>query len=222
VAQLGESATAATNLAFNVNSVAFIPPLGLAIAVTTLVGQQIGAGRKDLADRVTWTGFQLAGIYTGVLALLYVLLPDLFLAFYAAGKNAAEFATIRQEVIVLLRFVAAYCVFDAMNLVFSGALRGAGDTRFILKVGLLMCPIPGVLTWIGVRYLDAGLVWSWWVLTLWTCVLGVVYLIRYLQGHWRNIWLIEQAFIEESQEFEPAAVGADDRSEPKPSALVEC
>ena len=33
---------------------------------------------------------------------------------------------------VLLRFVAAYCLFDALNVVFAGALKGAGDTRFIM------------------------------------------------------------------------------------------
>ncbi|MBC7353746.1 MAG: polysaccharide biosynthesis C-terminal domain-containing protein, partial [Thermogutta sp.] len=104
--------------------------------------------------------------------------------------------------ILLLRFVAAYCLFDAMNLIFSGALRGAGDTRFILRVGVLMCPIPAALTWLGTEWLGMGLIFSWVVLTLWTCALGLIYLLRFLQGHWRDMRVIEPAVIDESIELE--------------------
>lgn len=200
VGRLGEEATAASNLAFNVNSLAFIPPLGLSIAVTTLVGQELGANRPRRAERATWTAFQLAAIYTGILGLAYVLLPDLFLLAYAAGAAGEEFAALRETVIVLLRFVALYCLFDAMNLIFSGALRGAGDTRFILRVGLMMCPIPAVLTWWGIEQWGAGLIFSWVVLTVWTCALGLIYLLRFLQGHWRRMRVIEPAVIEEVPE----------------------
>ena len=55
VGRLGETAMAATNLAFNVNSMAWFPMLGLGIALSTLVGQQLGANRPDMAARATWT-----------------------------------------------------------------------------------------------------------------------------------------------------------------------
>ena len=197
VGRLGEHATAATNLAINVNSVAFIPAIGLSIAVTTLVGQQLGANRPNRAKTATWSAFHLAVIYTGILAIIYVALPDVFLAAYGAGHHPAEFAPLRESVIVLLRFVAIYCLFDAMNLVFSGALRGAGDTRFILLVGLVMAPIPTVMIWWGIESWGAGLIYSWVVITLWTCALGVIYLIRFLQGHWRTMRVIEPSVIDD-------------------------
>ena len=70
----------------------------------------------------------------GAMALVYVLLPDVLLMGHAAGTSPAEFAQLRDTTVVLLRFVAVYCLFDAMNVVFSGALKGAGDTRFIMLV----------------------------------------------------------------------------------------
>ncbi|MEJ5342953.1 MAG: MATE family efflux transporter [Thermogutta sp.] len=200
VGRLGEEATAASNLAFNVNSLAFIPPLGLSIAVTTLVGQELGANRPRRAERAAWTAFQLAALYTGVLAVAYVFIPDVFLFAYSAGAAGESFDALRPTVILLLKFVAAYCLFDAMNLIFSGALRGAGDTRFILRVGVLMCPIPAVLTWLGTEWFGAGLIFSWVVLTLWTCALGLIYLLRFVQGHWREMRVIEPAVIEDSLE----------------------
>ena len=76
------------------------------------------------------------------MALVYVLLPDLLLMGHAAGTPPKEFFPLRALVVVLLRFVAVYCLFDALNMVFSAALKGAGDTRFIMITSLVMTPCP--------------------------------------------------------------------------------
>ncbi|MCS7237941.1 MAG: MATE family efflux transporter [Thermoguttaceae bacterium] len=193
VGQLGEKAAAATTLAINVNLVAFIPPLGMGMAVTALVAQHLGAGNPVLARRAALTGFELAAAYTAALALLYVLAPDIFLAFYRIGADPNSFSHLRPTVIVLLRFVAAYCVFDAMSVIFSAVLRGAGDTAFLLRVALWTAPFPGLATWLGIHGLGWGLLWAWTVLTLWAWILGVVFLIRYQQGGWEHLRVIEHA-----------------------------
>ncbi len=69
VGRLGEKELAATGLAFNVNTLAFIPMLGFGMAVTTLVGQRLGENRPELAMRGTWTAFWLSSTYIGVMAL---------------------------------------------------------------------------------------------------------------------------------------------------------
>ena len=73
VGLLGTNIMAATTLAFNVNSVAFIPMIGLSIAVTTIVGQYQGSRQPILSARATWSGFAIAAAYMGTFALLYVL-----------------------------------------------------------------------------------------------------------------------------------------------------
>ena len=191
VGRLGEKAVAATTLAFNVNALAFVPILGLGTAVTTMVGQQLGRNRPDLAARATWTSLWMALVYTGVLALLYVLTPNLFLAAYAAGADPQEFEGLRESVVVLLWFVAAYSMFDATNIVFSGAIKGAGDTRFILLTTLVMSPTPVLIAWLGVVLFGWGLIWCWVTLMGWICGLGVIYLARFLQGRWRHMRVIE-------------------------------
>jgi hypothetical protein len=57
--RLGTHAVSVSTLAFNVNSVAFVPLIGLGMAVTTLVGQQLGGDRPDRAARAAWTGFHM-------------------------------------------------------------------------------------------------------------------------------------------------------------------
>ena len=63
VGNLGENAMAATTLAFNVNTLAFVPMLGLGVALSTMVGQQLGRNRPGLAARATWTSLWMAMVY---------------------------------------------------------------------------------------------------------------------------------------------------------------
>jgi MATE family multidrug resistance protein len=130
----------------------------------------------------------------GSMSLIYVLLPGMLLKCHEMGMSPAklaEFAPLRDTTIILLRFVAAYSLFDAMCVVFSGALKGAGDTRFILIVSLVLTPMPVVAAWIGVHFFGLGLMWCWTAVTLWVCISGVIYCARFLHGRWRHMRVIE-------------------------------
>jgi len=191
VGRLGAHEMAATNLAFNVNTLAFVPMLGLGVAVTTMVGQQLGQDNPEMASRATWTSLRLALCYAGTMAVLYVAVPDLFLFGYASGADPRHFTELRELTIVLLRFVGAYCLFDAMMVVFVNAIKGAGDTRFILLTTLIMSPLPVLAGWAGIRYFDLGLIWCWTVITAWIVALGVIYFARFMQGKWQHMRVIE-------------------------------
>jgi MATE family multidrug resistance protein len=191
IGRLGETAMAATTLAFNVNNVAWVPMMGMGIAVTTMVGQQLGGERPRLAARATWTAFGMTQAYLSIMAALYVLAPELFLMGHAWRAEPERFAELRDVTVVLLRFVAVYSLFDAMNVVFVGAIKGAGDMRFILVTSAIMSPLPVLAAWAGIRCCGWGLIWCWVVITAWICGLGLIYLVRFLQGRWRQMRVIE-------------------------------
>jgi MATE family multidrug resistance protein len=191
VGRLGEDALAATTLAFTINNVAWVPMWGLGTAVSAMVGQQLGKNRDDLAARATWTALAVAMIYMGTLAFSYVAIPDAYLKGFGAWTAPDEFERLRGWTIVLLRFVAAYSLFDAMNVIFVSAIRGAGDMRFILCTTLLMSPSPVIAAWWGITYQGWGLLWCWTVITIWVCSLGIIYLSRFLHGRWRSMRVIE-------------------------------
>ena len=98
--------------------------LGVGIAASTLVGQQLMRGRPDLATRATWTALTFALAYTALCGLFFLLTPDLFLLGHRAGADPQEFGQLRDVAVILLRFVAAYCLFDAMQIIFAGRSRG--------------------------------------------------------------------------------------------------
>jgi multidrug resistance protein, MATE family len=197
VGRLGEVPLAATTIALSVNSIAFVPMLGLGIAVSAMVGQQLGAGRADLAERATWTAVQLGGLYTGFMAILYLGAPGWFLAAHAVGR-ADEFAQVAEVCGILLRFVAAYCVLDMLQIVFSCAVKGAGDTRFVLATSALIAPLPALLGWFGMAYWGWGFYSLWYVITGWISLLAVVFYLRFRRGPWRSMRVIEPEWADAS------------------------
>jgi MATE family multidrug resistance protein len=192
VALMGEDQLVATNLAFNLNALAFVPMLGFGTAISTLTGQRIGEGRPELAIRTTWTACRMAVAYMAFFAVVYVLLPDLILYPYRIGSDPAEFAALRAHVIVLLRFVAVYSLFDAMAIVFGAAIRGAGDTRFALVfTALASWSLLVVPTWLAYRYSSHALFHSWTACTVFVAVMGLGFMLRFQQGRWMGMRVIE-------------------------------
>ncbi|HEV3260132.1 MAG TPA: MATE family efflux transporter [Gemmataceae bacterium] len=191
VGMLGDVELAATNIAFTINMVAFLPMLGMGQAVAVLVGQRLGQDRPDLAERTTWTGFRLAWLYMGAIAALYLLAPQIFL--YCFRSDDGKWSLVARLVPVLLRFVAVYSLFDSMNLVFSFALRGAGDTRFVtLMVLTLSWPLMVLPTWAAWRY-DWGLYWAWAFASAFVIALALAFLARFRGGKWKSMRVIESA-----------------------------
>jgi MATE family multidrug resistance protein len=191
VTEIGNAEGSATGLAFNVNSIAFIPIFGVSIATSTLVGQKLGENRPDLAARATWTSLIIAIAYTSLFGLAYIAVPDLFLLAHGAFAKEEDFARIRELTVVLLRFVTAYCIFDATQLIFVGALKGAGDTFFILIATTTISLFYVTIGRLGQVYGEWGLYGWWWVLTAWLCTLAAVYLARFMQGRWKTMRVIE-------------------------------
>jgi MATE family multidrug resistance protein len=194
VSRFDAAAAAATNLAFNVNAVAFVPMIGVGIAVTTLVGQHLAAGKPHLAERATWTALTLALAYQVVCAVVYLGLPDALLTLHARVASAEEgepFEEVRRLTAFLLRFVAVYCVFDAMQIIFVGALKGAGDTLFILGVAVTVSAASIGIGLAGEQWFGWQVIGWWCVLTGWICCLGTLYLARFVQGRWKRMRVIE-------------------------------
>lgn len=192
VGRLGTNALAATNLAFQVNTVVFLPMIGFSIATSTLVGHRLGENRPDLAVKTTWSAFQMTFSYMFVLAAMYLTIPDMFLLPFAAGADVVQFSQIRGVVVIMLHFVAVYSLFDGANLIFSAALKGAGDTLFvmIMSSGLSMS-LMVIPTWLICRD-GKGSIWAaWTALTVFICVLALCFLWRFLRGKWKTMRVTE-------------------------------
>ena len=187
VGTLGKDELAATGLAFNLNTLVFIPLIGIGTAVMTLTGQRIGEGRPGIAVATTWKAFLLSTGYVTAFACFYLGLPDLILWPYWSADNQEEFTRLASQVVLLLRFVALYSLFDAMAIIFGFAIRGAGDTRFAmlfsLFTGVFFLLIP---TRLSLHY-GYGLHGAWGAVTLFIAVVGIGFLLRFQLGPWKTM-----------------------------------
>lgn len=216
IGRLGPLELTVTNVAFNINNLGFIPMLGVGIAATTLVGQRLGENRPDLAARSTWSAFGLATCYVAFIGSLYLFAPDLLLMIHGAQMDPARYAELRDTGAMLLRFVALYCLFDTMIIVFVGALKGAGDTRFILFTSLTQSTLLALASWFAIEWFRWGLFSAWAIITLTIMVVGCVYMLRFVQGKWRDMRVIESQYVVETLPVEPIVGPTGDGIGPVP------
>ncbi len=196
--RLGELELAASNLAFSLETLALFPMFGMGQAITTLVGQRLGEDRPDLAARATWSGYALIVSYLAVLASLFVFAPEFLLWLHRQYAEPEQFEEVSALAIVLLRFVAVYCFFDATNFSFSSAIKGAGDTQFVMRVTLVTSSTAVCAMWIATEMFSMNVYGAWTLLTCWACTLGVTYFARFMGGKWRSMRVIEPEVVQQT------------------------
>jgi len=190
--RISTNGLAASGIAFNLNMIVFMPLLGLGVGVSSLVGRHLGANRPEVAERTTWSALWMGLGYMTLCGALYVLLPRLLLAPYVAGADPATFAEVEPVIVVLLRFVALYSIFDTMNVVCASGLKGAGDTFYPLAASV-------TLSWVVMlvpSYLlcvvgGAGIYTAWATCSVYVAALGLLMLSRFRAGRWKALRVIE-------------------------------
>jgi MATE family multidrug resistance protein len=195
VAGLGTTTLAALMAVFQVNSVAFMPSFGMASAGAILVGQAIGAGRKDEVPGLVWLTFRVCATWQVLVGLVYLAIPDLVFAPFAVdpASGPALLAVGRR----MLLLSTAWLLFDAAAAVLGEALRAAGDTAYTLWARLLVAWglfVPGA--WVSVRGFGGGdLVAVAW-LVVYLAALSLVLWLRFRGGAWRRLTLVEPVLAE--------------------------
>jgi len=191
--RLGDLELAASNIVLAIEMLAFLPMVGFHIGNATLVGQAIGRGRPEEGVYSTSSALHITMAYMMLLAAAFVLAPEPLLNLFRGDNHTpAQYAEIMDQGVILMRFVAVFCFFDALNLIFSGAIKGAGDTRFImwtiaaLSVGVMIVPV-----YLAVEVIGAGIYTAWTLATLYISALGIAFMLRYRQGKWKGMRVIE-------------------------------
>lgn len=191
VGRLGEAAMGATTLTVRLNMIAFLPMLGLGQAVCILVGQRLGADRPDLAEKSAYTGLKWSFGYMCTIAAVYLALPGLIVSIFEGDRDPEDFAAVAAIVPGLLVCVAAYSIVDAVNLTFSFALRGAGDTWFVtMATFCLAWPIMVLPTYLVVRA-GGSVYWAWWFATAHIFAMAACFYLRFRHGRWKTMRVIE-------------------------------
>ncbi len=175
---------AAMAIVFNWDLLSFVPMIGLNIAVMSLIGRFVGAGDMKRANEVIAAGFLLAFSYSGTLAVVFFLYRVELIAFFDTGD--ADYPAIIAIGSQMMIGLVSYMLADATLLISGGALRGAGDTRWIMVTSTTVHWIMLLIQYctIVVYRLDALV--SWWVFVATLISLALIYLARLLGNTWRS------------------------------------
>ena len=181
--------------------------IGASVLVGILVGQHLGEDRDELAARVTYTGLWLAWAYMGAISAFYLFAPGLFLHGFAAqsSETTAKATAAYPLAVVLLRFVAAYNLLDATFMTFVNAIKGAGDTVFVLRVSLVLAALLAGLSYLSVEVWQLGIFGCWVLITGWVWGAALTFFVRFRQGKWRSMRVIESRDADETETLAVAA-----------------
>lgn len=188
--RMGNDVMEATSIAFSINAIIFMPMIGIGISVSILVGQSIGA--KDIAHaiRSVKSAIILSFIYMLVCGGVIVFFPDIVLTLFEREGDLAQ-VEVRRLAADFLKYIAVFLLFDAMFIVYNNAIKGAGDTRWAMNMGIVIAWATFALPSIGIYYAGGTVYQMWAVLVVYVIIAGLIFYLRYRGGKWQKMKVIE-------------------------------
>lgn len=184
IANLGTVAFAANQVAVSAESMSFMPGYGFSVAASTLVGQNLGAKRKDLAEDSGWESMKFALLLMGAVGILFLAVPGWLIGFFTSIPEVRNLAA------VCIRVGAFEQPTIAISMTLSGALKGAGDTKGTFLISLVstwLIRLP--LIFIMVFILKKGLAFVWLATVIQFFSESLLMVFRFRQGRWKDIRL---------------------------------
>ncbi|HSE69081.1 MAG TPA: MATE family efflux transporter [Gemmatimonadales bacterium] len=199
---LGTTQVAAHQIALNLASITFMVPLGLSSAAAVVVGHAVGRSDPAGARGASRAALACAVTFMGTTALAFMLLPGVLAGFYTSDPAVLALA------VLLLPLAGVFQVFDGIQVTSIGILRGLGDTRTPMIIGLLGYWVIGlpVSLWLGFR-LARGPVGLWWGLVLGLVIVALFLLDRVRRRLQRPLRRVHIDHVQASTGFSPTDLG---------------
>jgi Na+-driven multidrug efflux pump len=180
VAEYGAFAIAALGIGNRLESINYMVSHGFGTAAATLVGQNMGAGKPDRAERSAWYTVGIVVVWTGICGALFVIFRD------PLGRIFLEDAAARAALNDYLILLGSTQIFMGLEIVIYFAFSGAGYT---LAPSLLS--IPGAVARIPIAYwmgttLGMGLAGVWWAITITMVLKGIALGIMFRMNRWKH------------------------------------
>jgi len=180
VAGLGTVAFAAHSVALTGMSMSFMPGFGFSVAATTLVGQSLGARDSQRARQSVREALRVSAWAMGAAGLLLVVFSGQVMSIFVDDPEVIALGVAPLQVLGMIQPLSA------ATMVYSGALRGAGDTRWTLlitalSVWALRIPLTSALI------VPLGLVGAWLGMAIDNVMRAVLFWLRYRTGRWAEV-----------------------------------
>jgi putative MATE family efflux protein len=176
---IGTIEQAATQAVISTLFISFLPCFGFGIAVQTLVGNNLGAGKYVLAKLYGFETAKVTTVYTVILSIIYMLIPQYVLLIVTNNQSIIEMAE------PALRIAGFTQLFYGAGIVLANALQAAGRTMYVMKaevIANLLIFVP-LSYFLGV-YLGLGFAWAWLALPVYIMAYTTMMYIKFSSGNW--------------------------------------
>jgi len=180
ISAYGSAAVAGNTIAYRILVFTFLPAWGLSNAAATLVGQNLGAGRPERAERSVWVATKYNVIFLGAVAVVLVAIPEPLVRIFTSEPDMLAYAA------RALRVVAVGFPLYAVGLIMIQAFNGAGDTKTptwinVLCFWVIQLPLAYALA----RPLDFGPTGIFVASAIGESLLAVVAWLAFRRGTWK-------------------------------------
>lgn len=182
LARLGTLAFSGHSLATAAESISYMPGFGFALATTALVGQNLGANNPERAEIIVKKTRKYAVIFMGAIGVMFFVIPYPLMRLYSNNTESVNIAA------RCLRIGAFEQIPIALAMVYSGALKGAGDTKGPFKIALaanLLVRLP--IIFIMVFVIKTKIEYVWIATVVQYVVEALLMKLRYNKGNWKSI-----------------------------------
>lgn len=182
VSGLGTVQMAATNVVLTILSLSYMPGAGFGFAAATLIGQKLGEEDPDGAEEYGWESARLSLTVMGLIGIVFVFFPELLFRLFTDDPEVIA------KGILPLRIMGAIQVFDAVGMVFSFALEGAGMNRWVLVAELCV----NWLVFLPASYILAhvvgwGLTGAWSAFSFYLVLFSFLVTRKFMSGAWKTV-----------------------------------
>ncbi len=186
----GDVVATATTIMFNWDLVSFIPLLVIEIAVTSLAGRYMGAGKPELAHRSAVSAVKTGLFYSIIILALFVFIPEGLVNVFHPEKMTLVFEEAAPIAVEMIRIAALYVLVEAVMVALVGALRGAGDTHFTMMVSVLSHWLFIPILYLALNVLNLSVPFGWFLLVLAFLLFSTILIFRFRSGKWKTIKVI--------------------------------
>jgi putative MATE family efflux protein len=179
VHDFGQPAAAAMGIGNRMESFSYLICYGFGVAATTMVGQNLGAGQPDRAEKGAWHAVLLAVGVTFAASVVLISFPHFISSIFSPDE------TVRHYAADYLLILGLSQTFMAVEIALEGAFGGAGDT-----IPPMLVMVPGAIVRIPLAYylcydIGLGLNGVWWTLTITTFVKATILALWFRRGSWK-------------------------------------